>query len=163
KPHSDGSGRPVRGKPCARADGYLWQRELAEPRGISGASDPDCSPRSRVLQTPSAHHDRTRGTACRFAFHRLSQCSARPGGARASLARRSRAWAPRTPFVPRRARLVRRDAARRDAVKRWTPTHALVRERLMSVPLRGAWAAGQLGETALALYLPVLRSPAEPL
>jgi hypothetical protein len=48
-------------------------------------------------------------------------------------------------------------------VKRWTPTHALVRERLMSVALRGAWAAGQLGETALALYLPVLRSPAEPL
>ena len=35
-------------------------------------------------------------------------------GARASLARRSRPWAPRTPFVPRRARLVRRDAARRD-------------------------------------------------
>jgi hypothetical protein len=30
-------------------------------------------------------------------------------------------------------------------VKRWTPTHALVRERLMSVALRGAWAAGQLG------------------
>lgn len=48
-------------------------------------------------------------------------------------------------------------------VKRWTPTHALVRERLMSVALRGAWAAGQLWETALALYLPVLRSPAEPL
>src|SRR5260370_6658538 len=49
------------------------------------------------------------------------------------------------------------------AVKRWTLTHALVRERLMSVALRGAWAAGQLGETALAPYLPVLRSPAEPL
>src|SRR5262249_2108345 len=48
-------------------------------------------------------------------------------------------------------------------VKRWTPTHALVRERLISVALRGAWAAGQLGETALGLYLPVLRSPAEPL
>src|SRR5262249_37780174 len=48
-------------------------------------------------------------------------------------------------------------------VKRWTPTHALVRERLMSIALREAWAAGQLRETALALYLPVLRSPAEPL
>jgi hypothetical protein len=48
-------------------------------------------------------------------------------------------------------------------VKRWTPTHALIRERIMSVALRGAWAAGELGDTALALYLPVLRSPAEPL
>jgi hypothetical protein len=48
-------------------------------------------------------------------------------------------------------------------VKRWTPTFALVRERIMSVALRGARAAGQLGETALALYLPILRSPAEPL
>src|SRR5260370_16983162 len=49
------------------------------------------------------------------------------------------------------------------AVKRWTLTHALVRERVMSVALPGAWAAGQLGETGLALYLRVLRSPAEPL
>src|SRR5260370_41562376 len=49
------------------------------------------------------------------------------------------------------------------AVKRWTLTHALVRERVMSVALPGAWAAGQLGETALALYLPALRGPAEPL
>jgi hypothetical protein len=48
-------------------------------------------------------------------------------------------------------------------VNRWTPTLALVRERIMSVALRGAWAAGQLGEAALGLYLPVLRSPVEPL
>jgi hypothetical protein len=48
-------------------------------------------------------------------------------------------------------------------VNRWTPTHALIRERIMSVALRGAWAAGQLGEAALGLYLPLLRSPAEPL
>jgi len=48
-------------------------------------------------------------------------------------------------------------------VKKWTPTHVLVRERIMSIALRGAWAAGQLGESALTLYLPILRSPVEPL
>jgi hypothetical protein len=48
-------------------------------------------------------------------------------------------------------------------VRKWTPTHVLVRERIMSIALRGAWAAGQLGESALTLYLPILRSPVEPL
>ena len=31
------------------------------------------------------------------------------------------------------------------------------------IALRGAWAVGQLGESALTLYLPILRSPVEPL
>lgn len=48
-------------------------------------------------------------------------------------------------------------------VTKWTPTLVLVRERIMSIALRGAWAAGQLGESALTLYLPILRSPVEPL
>jgi len=56
-----------------------------------------------------------------------------------------------------------REMVREVTVNRWTPTHALIRERIMSVALRGAWAAGQLGDSALALYLPVLRSAAEPL
>ena len=46
---------------------------------------------------------------------------------------------------------------------RWTPTFAVVRERIMGIALRAAWAAGQLGESALSLYLPVLESPLEPL
>ena len=49
------------------------------------------------------------------------------------------------------------------SVTKWTPTHVLVRERIMSIALRGAWAVGQLGESALTLYLPILRSPVEPL
>jgi hypothetical protein len=52
---------------------------------------------------------------------------------------------------------------RETQLERWTPTHVLVRERMMSIALRGAWAAGQLGESALTLYLPILRSPVEPL
>jgi hypothetical protein len=48
------------------------------------------------------------------------------------------------------------------SVTKWTPTHVLVRERIMSIALRGAWAVGQLGESALTLYLPILRSPVEP-
>ncbi len=48
-------------------------------------------------------------------------------------------------------------------LRQWTPTHVLVRERIMSLALRGAWGVGQLGETALALYLPLLQRPAQPL
>ena len=48
-------------------------------------------------------------------------------------------------------------------VTRWTPTHALIRERVMSIAVRGAWAVGELGEIGLQLYLPLLRSPVQPL
>jgi len=48
-------------------------------------------------------------------------------------------------------------------VRQWTPTFGAVRQRIMSVALRAAWAAGQIGETALGLYLAVLSSAAEPL
>ncbi len=48
-------------------------------------------------------------------------------------------------------------------VTKWTPTHVLVRERIMSIALRGAWATARLGESALTLYLPILRTPAAPL
>ena len=44
-------------------------------------------------------------------------------------------------------------------VTKWTPTHVLVRERIMSIALRGASATGRLGESALTLYLPILRLP----
>ena len=45
----------------------------------------------------------------------------------------------------------------------WTPTHALVCERIMSVALRGAVAVGRLGSTALEIYGRILESPAQPL
>src|SRR5438128_871867 len=49
------------------------------------------------------------------------------------------------------------DMLREVGVTRWTPTHALIRERVMSIAVRGAWAVGELGEIGLQLYLPLLR------